>query len=106
MSVSPTSIKAFREVCASGTYGTQKAIVAGCISELGPHTRREVSIITRIEYCSVCSAANSLVKKRVLMEWRTKPNPKTEKDAFILELYDEKIATALRHQGSRQPALF
>lgn len=104
--VSPTSIKAFREILASGVYATHEQKFLACITELGPHTRREVAIITRIEYGSVCQPANRLVKKKVLMEWRTKQNPKTDHTAFILELYDEKIMDALRHQGSRQPQLF
>jgi hypothetical protein len=104
--VSPTSIKAFREILASGVYATHEQKFLACITELGPHTRREVSAITRIDYNSVCQPANKLVKKKVLMEWRTKENSKTGHTAFILELYDEKIVASLQHQGSRQPALF
>lgn len=103
--VSPTSIKAFREILASGAYDTHEEKFLACIVEMGPHTRREVAIITRIEYGSVCQPANRLVKKKVLMEWRTKKNPKTDHTAFILELYDEKIMAAVHRQGSRQPRL-
>lgn len=88
MSVRDTSIKAFRQAIAAGFYDTHQHVTTGCIVEVGPHTRREVSIITRIEYCSVCSAANALVKKKILMDWRTKQNPKTNKTAHILEVYD------------------
>jgi hypothetical protein len=103
--VSPTSIKAFREILASGAYDTHEDKFLACIVQMGPHTRREVAIITRIEYGSVCQPANRLVKQKVLMEWRTKKNPKTGHTAFILELYDEKIMAAVHRQGSRQPDL-
>ena len=98
MTVSSTSIKAFREVLASGRYKTQEQKVLACIVDLGPHTRREVAIITRIEYGSVCGPANKLVKDKVLMQWRTKENPKTKKTAFILEPYDAKLAAAVPRQ--------
>lgn len=88
MSVRDTSIKAFRQAIAAGFYETHLNTLTACIVEVGPHTRREASITTRIEYCSVCAAANALVKKKILMDWRTKQNPKTNKTAHILELYD------------------
>lgn len=105
MSVSATSIKAFRQILASGVYATHEQKFLACITELGGLTRREVSAITRIEYNAVCQPANKLVKKKVLMEWRTKENQKTGHTAFILELYDPKIMAALQQQGARQQEL-
>jgi len=49
---------------------------------------------------SVCSAANDLVKKKVLMDWRTATNPRTGNKVTVLEIYDENDL------APEQPGLF
>lgn len=96
MTVRDTSIEAFHTEVANGNYETHQDAVVACIDRFGPMTRREVSSATRIEYGSVCSAANALVKDKVLMDPRTRKNKTTKKKAHILERYNRVVAESNR----------
>lgn len=85
MPVRDTSLKAFREHVASGNYKNQQEAVLDCIRRFGKATRRQLSARTRIEYGSVCSAVNKLVKQGALVETEKAQNV-TKKDAWLLDL--------------------
>lgn len=89
MSVRDTSREAYHKPGRAHASQQQAARLVPYVRQNPRRSRDDAAEDLGIRLGSICSVVNDLVKKKVLMDWRTDINPRTGNPVHVLEIYDE-----------------